>query len=153
MMQGLTVRQLLEEDALLAGYRDLRIQLWPDCREDCHRETTEILAHTARWAVFAVSLDGETVLGFLEVSLRDYAEGASSSPVAYIEGWFVVPEYRRRGMGAALVSAAETWAVSRGCREIALDTLLENVLSIAAHNRLGYIEVERQVCFLKRLDA
>jgi len=60
--------------------------------------------------------------------------------------------YRRRGVGRALVEAAEQWAGARGFREIASDTQLENIASIAAHLRLGYQEVERNVCFLKRIE-
>lgn len=91
------------------------------------------------------------MVGFLEIRLRDCAEGASSSPVAFIEGWFVLPEHRRQGLGKALVQAAENWAASRGCIEIASDTQIDNRVSIAAHERLGYKQVEQLVCFLKRL--
>ena len=146
-----TVSQLQREDAFIADYRDLRIQLWPDCKEDCDREISEILADPVRWAVFVVSLDGQKAIGFLEVKLRDYAEGASSSPVAYIEGWFIAGEHRRQGLGRALVEAAEKWAADRDCKEIASDTQINNRVSIAAHRQLGYKEVERIVCFLRHL--
>jgi len=137
-------------DTYIEDYRDLRIQLWPDSKNDCDREIKAMPANSARWAVF-VALLAPRVIGFLEVSLRDYAEGASSSPVAYLEGWFVAPEYRRQGAGKALVMAAERWAMLRDCSEIASDTLLDNGVSIAAHEKLGYKEVERQICFLKHL--
>ena len=147
-----TVRQLVSGDTLIEDYRDLRIELWPDCKEDCDREIATMLASPERWAVFVVSLEDDKAVGFLEVSLRDYAEGANSAPVAYLEGWFVADEHRRRGLGKALVKAAENWAILRGCSEIASDTWIENEVSIAAHQRLGYKEVERQVCFLKQLE-
>jgi aminoglycoside 6'-N-acetyltransferase I len=148
-----TVRQLQPDDALIKDYRDLRLELWPDCKEDCNREIAAMLANPERWAVFVASLEDGKAAGFLEVSLRDYAEGANSSPVPYLEGWFVADEYRRRGLGKALIKAAEEWAILRGCSEIASDTWLENAVSIAAHERLGYKEVERQVCFLKQLKT
>lgn len=62
-----------------------------------------------------------------------------------------MPGHRRKGVGAALVAAAERWAQSRGCIEMASDTRLENIVSMQAHARLGYREIERQICFLKRL--
>ena len=74
-----TVRRLQLEGSFLADYRDLRIQLWPDCMDDADRELAETLANPARWAAFAASLEGRTAFGFLEVSLRDYAEGANNS--------------------------------------------------------------------------
>ena len=92
------------------------------------------------------------MIGFLEVHLRDYAEGAeSSSPVGYLEGLYVDSEYRRQGIGGALVRAGEQWAWSQGCTEIASDAQIDNAVSIELHRRMGYAEVERQVCFLKRL--
>lgn len=86
-----------------------------------------------------------------EVGLREFAEGISSSPVAFVEGWFIIPEQRRRGLGKALLDAAERWAVSRGCHELGSDTQASNHPSIDIHKHLGFKEVERLVCFLKRL--
>ena len=52
-------------------------------------------------------------------SLRPYAEGCATTPVAFLEAWFVSPERRRRGVGRALVATAEAWARGRGCHEFA----------------------------------
>jgi uncharacterized protein (TIGR02246 family) len=43
--------------------------------------------------------DAAGILGFAEVSIRPYAEGCSTDRVGYLEGWFVRPEARRRGVG------------------------------------------------------
>src|SRR5215471_10806196 len=91
--------------------------------------------------------------GFIEGSLRNYAEGCMTSPVAYIEGWYVDEESRGHRLGTRLVQAAEAWARRHGLKEIASDTQIENAVSIQAHTSLGYEEVERIVCFRKVLDA
>ena len=101
----------------------------------------------------AVESTGGGLCGFIEVSLRDYAEGCQTSPVAYIEGWYVDAESRRHRLGTRLVQAAEAWARRHGLKEIASDTQIENAVSIQAHKVLGYEEVERLVCFRKALDA
>jgi aminoglycoside 6'-N-acetyltransferase I len=72
--------------------------------------------------------------------------------VAYLEGWYVVPESRRRGVGGALVSAAEEWAVAQGCAEFASDALIENDVSAAAHKALGFQETVQIRCFRKVVD-
>jgi aminoglycoside 6'-N-acetyltransferase I len=151
MQSTFTVRRIEHADPLLAEYCSLRVALWPECRDDCEREITEILANPDRWAAFVVSQEGHAVVGFIEVRLREFAEGSSNSPVAFIEGWFVVAEHRGRGIGRALVKAAESWALSRGCNELGSDTQASNELSIEIHGRLGFKEVERLVCFLKCL--
>lgn len=139
----------LNSDALSA-YRRMRCELFEMDAIECERETAEILANS-RWAVFVAVLSTGDVAGCLEVFLREYAEGADSSPVGYLEGLYVAAEYRRHGIGAALVRAGEEWAASQGCTEIASDARIENAISIELHKRMGYQEVERQVCFLKRL--
>ncbi len=64
----------------------------------------------------------------------------------------MIPERRRSGIGGALIEAAEQWARSQGCIEMASDSLLDNVDSQQAHERLGYEEVERAVRFRKTLS-
>ena len=44
--------------------------------------------------------------GFLELRIRNYAEGTDSLAVPYVEGWYVDPEYRLRGVGASLIRQA-----------------------------------------------
>jgi aminoglycoside 6'-N-acetyltransferase I len=132
-----------------APYWQLRRELWPMSDALCESEAAEIVANP-RWAVLVARLESGAVVGFLEVNLRDYAEGAESSPVGYLEGLYVSSEYRRQGIGAALVRAGEQWAWSRGCSEIASDAQIDNTVSIAMHKSLGYREIERQVCFLKK---
>jgi aminoglycoside 6'-N-acetyltransferase I len=89
--------------------------------------------------------------GFAEVGLRGYAEGCDSSPVGYLEGIWVDPDLRRSDVGRALVRRAEEWAREKGCAEFASDALVENESSLAFHRALGFEEVERIVCFRRRL--
>ena len=102
-------------------------------------------------ALLAVDDSGRAV-GFAEISIRQYAEGCSTDRVAYLEGWFVEEDQRRKGVGAALVAAVEEWGRAQGCAELASDTEIHNAGSAAAHRALGFSEVERIVCFRKTLD-
>jgi len=133
----------------VAVYCLLRLGLWPMPEEENRCEVEEILKDS-RWAVFVAYLDPEPA-GLIEVRLREFAQAASSSPVGYLEGWYVIPEARKKRVGLRLVEAAETWAKSRGCIEMASDTEVDNVVSIKTHERLGYKQVGRVVEFLKRL--
>jgi aminoglycoside 6'-N-acetyltransferase I len=103
-------------------------------------------------AVFVAERPDGSVCGYVEVGFRNYADGCDTSPVGYIEAWYVDPGVRRSGYGRALLEAAESWARSRGYSEMASDTLLDNTVSYAAHIRSGYSEVERIVQFRKSLD-
>jgi aminoglycoside 6'-N-acetyltransferase I len=133
---------------------DLRCALWPDqAPAELAAEADAFLRGTAfmlEAVIVAVDPDG-LVVGFAELSLRPYAEGCTSTPVGFLEGWFVSPDRRGRGVGRALVAAAEAWARGRGCREFASDTTIDNAASAAAHAALGFEEVERLRCFRKAL--
>jgi aminoglycoside 6'-N-acetyltransferase I len=91
-------------------------------------------------------------VGFVEASKRsDYVNGTASSPVAFLEGLYVAPAARRRGVARALVEAVVAWALGQGLTELASDSLIDNVAAHEAHRRLGFQETERVVCFLRSL--
>lgn len=89
--------------------------------------------------------------GFAEVGIRAYADGCASSPLAFLEGWYVDPDMRGRGVGRALVHAVEAWARDRGLTELASDALLENEIAHRAHEQVGFEEVERAVRYRKAI--
>lgn len=148
--RGVTARSVRPADAPAWGR--LRQALWPSETNEHEEEIARFFAGLASepQAVIVAEREGE-ILGFAEISLRVYAEGCSSSPVGYLEGWYVVPEARRQGVGGALVQAAELWAREQGCTEFASDTELENTGSALAHRALGFEEVEIIRCFRKLL--
>ena len=130
----------------------LRGRLWPDqAPAELDEEGRAALAATRPLTVFVAEESGRLV-GFLELDLRSYAEGCGSSPVPYVEGWYVEPDWQRRGVGGALVRAAEEWSRAGGYTELGSDTEEVNRLSRAAHAALGFEEVETLVIFRKSLE-
>ncbi|MEM6995977.1 MAG: GNAT family N-acetyltransferase [Myxococcota bacterium] len=90
--------------------------------------------------------------GFVEVGIRSHAEGCYEGlPIAFIEGWWVDPDLRTRGVGRTLMDAAERWAKDRGCCEIGATALLSNVEAQRAHLAVGFAEEVRTVSFRKDL--
>jgi aminoglycoside 6'-N-acetyltransferase I len=132
----------------------LRRALWPDDAEAGHTaEITAFLEGRARepLAVLVAADGADRLLGFAELSIRDYAEGCDTDRVAYLEGWYVLPDARQRGVGRALLAAAEAWGRSQGCLEFASDAELANGVSAAAHRAMGFTEVGQVRCFRKDL--
>lgn len=111
----------------------------------------ELLSRTDA-AVFIGERPDGTACGFVEVGTRPYVDGCDTSPVGYIEAWYVDPDVRRAGYGRALLAAAEEWARGKGYREMGSDALLDNTVSHEAHERSGYVEVDRVVQFRKALE-
>lgn len=104
-------------------------------------------------AAVLVALDTDKhPIGFLHASLRSHADGCDPArAVGFIEGWYVEPGYRHRGVGTRLMRAAEQWAREQGCVEMASDTWLDNLESQHAHERLGFEIVDRCVHYRKNL--
>lgn len=130
----------------------LRHALWPEAEAaELEREARSFVEGRAVPALTAVFIaeDGPAAIGFLELSVRPFADGCESMPVPHIEGWYVEPAARGRGIGRTLVGAAEDWARGRGFTELASDTEIQNEGSIRAHARCGFDETERLVKFRK----
>jgi aminoglycoside 6'-N-acetyltransferase I len=135
-----------------AEWLRMRLQLWGGTAEEHTQDLDAYFSSPQDGVTFVVERPAGGLCGFVEVSLRNYAEGCTTSPVAYIEGWYVDKDIRRRHVGTRLVQAAEAWARRQGLQEIASDTQIDNTVSFHAHTALGYVEVDRIVCFRKRLD-
>lgn len=129
----------------------LASMLWPGHAPEERIEEFSDLISGNDSAVF-LAFSGEQPVGFAQCQLRhDYVEGTDSSPVGYLEGIYVLPEYRNQGIARNLVRACEDWAVSVGCTEFASDCELTNETSLAFHLKLGFIEANRIICFTKKL--
>ncbi len=137
-----------------AAWLQLRHALWPDRSTAEHREEIDrFFAGEAREPLAVLLAEDETrcPIGFAELSIRAYAEGCRTDRVAYLEGWFVVPNARGQGVGRALIAAAEEWGRAQGCREFASDAEPDNEVSAAAHRALGFADVGLVRCFRKEL--
>jgi aminoglycoside 6'-N-acetyltransferase I len=143
------IRKIVESDR--PDWVRLRDALWPGALSDHELETRRYFESRLDVpVVFVADMDGRLV-GFLELDYRKYAPGCTSSPVPFIEGWYVEPSVQGRNIGRALVAAAEADARASGYVEIASDAALENAGGIKAHLAVGYEEVERIVCFRRPL--
>ena len=134
----------------LDAWLRMRLELWPG-EPESHLVEMQANLQDPDCANFIALESSGAACGFIEAGMRKYAEGCDSSPVGYIEGWYVEEAYRRMGVGAALVRAVENWASSQGCSEMASDCLIDNLVSLGAHTALGYEEVERLIHFRKLL--
>lgn len=102
--------------------------------------------------VFVLERSNGKLGGFIELNIRNYAEGTESGKVPYVEGWYIDSDMRGKGYGKKLIDHAQIWAIENGFDELASDAETENLISIAAHKALGFEEVDRIVCFIKKLQ-
>jgi aminoglycoside 6'-N-acetyltransferase I len=130
----------------------MRRALWPELvGEDEVADAAAWLTRPDATVIVAERPADAGLAGFIELGARPYADGCRSSPVAFLEGWYVDEDLRRKGIGTALVREGEEWARRHGYRELASDALLDNTTSHRAHAALGFTEVERAVRYRKDL--
>lgn len=131
----------------------LRKLLWDENDDsDQQSEMLDILEHSDTQLVMVADLGDGRLIGFLEASIRPFAEDCETDHVGYLEGWYVMPEHRRLGVGRELVRNAENWARQKGCTEMASDAEIGNEQSLAAHVGLGYGITSRLVHLRKELN-
>src|SRR5262249_16373176 len=129
----------------------LRSALWPTASEAEHLSGMADAIARGHYLRLAVSTHG-SVLGFVEASKRGaYVNGTSTSPVGFLEGLYVVPGARRRGVARALVESVVQWSLGEGCIELASDALIDNRAAHLVHRALGFEETERVVYFRRVL--
>ena len=103
--------------------------LFPTSSDDDHTVDMARFLARADAAVFIAERPNGSVCGYVEAGTRSHADGCETSPVGYVEAWYVDADVRRHGYGRALLTAAEAWAVEQGYHEMASDALIDNITS------------------------
>lgn len=130
----------------------LAVLLWPN---HDFAELKQALDETLNdpEAAFFLCFSGDCPVGFAQCQLRhEYVEGTSGRPVGYLEGVYVAERDRKKGLAKGLLRQCEEWCLSKGCAEFASDCELSNETSHAFHTKSGFREVNRIVCFVKKIE-
>lgn len=129
--------------------------LWPDPEPEHAPYIDDYVAgdRTLISQVYILETDEGEPIGFIELFVRNYADGTISTSVPYVEGWYVDERFRERGGGKLLMERAKQWAREQGSSELASDAEITNQVSIRAHKALGFREIDRNVTFLMDLGG
>jgi len=130
-----------------AQWKAMRKAIYPvlDDRFD-EQEMKQIVGHPDWFCYFLTDADG-TLLGLVELSSRNIVDGCLSSPVAYIEGLYLKPEYRHRGLGKEVIELLRSWCRERSFSELATDAQLANEAAQRFYRAAGFQETDRVVEF------
>lgn len=100
-------------------------------REELTRFTSHRLSET--WVAQA----GHEIVGFV------IANRHPSTLLGHIITLDVVGPWRRRGVGTALMDAAEQWGRRRGLAAISLETAEDNLVAQEFYHARGYVKYEK----------
>ncbi len=93
-------------------------------------------------AYFFVALEGEKVIGYIGVNVIEDS--------CFINNIAVYPEYRRQGVGKALIKIASLTADAMGTDFISLEVRESNYPAIAMYKSLGFEEMGMRRDFYRR---
>jgi len=95
--------------------------------------------------------DGDLAIGMLELALRNFVDGCLSSPVAYLEGIYLISEYQRKGLSSLMMDKVKEWSKKKGCSELASDAEIDNYTAQKFHVSAGFEETYRIVEYKMKL--
>lgn len=137
------------DETHIEAWLHLRKLLWPGASDEDHTQEMRAILASDTAAVFLMFDPGGQPVGFIEGAL--YLNPPRS--YGYIEGWFVLPQYQKQGLGGQLLGQLEQWFLHKNIALSLSDTIpAEYPLSPKAHARYGYREFETLQIYIKDLD-
>lgn len=138
----------LKENKIIA---ELFLQMWDDNDIVELQEKMKKYIISDEFEIF-IAYEKEIPIAVAQCGLRkDYVEGTDSTPVGYLEGIFVEEAHRKKNIAKLLCKECENWVKEKGCNEFASDCELDNENSLKFHLAIGFTEVNRIICFTKKL--
>lgn len=129
----------------------LAIKIWHSNTVNELEKEFENIINSTNQSCF-IKINNNQVIAFAQCGLRnDYVEGTESSPVGYLEGIFVLDEYRHQGIAKELLRECENWSKEKGCKEFASDCEITNEESLNFHIAMGFDIANKIICFKKNI--
>jgi aminoglycoside 6'-N-acetyltransferase I len=132
-------------------WQRMRREIYPILDPEYDRREMEQISASDIWFCYFIE-DGGAPIGLVELSSRNIVDGCLSSPVAYLEGLYLEPECRGRGLGTQAMRLVFDWCRERGFSELATDAELENLRAQNFYSMLGFEETDRVVEYRIQID-
>ena len=128
-------------------WKQMRAALYGSLGDEYHEIEMQQIHKSDDWYCYFLVDESSHVLGLIELSSRNIVDGCLSSPVAYLEGLYLHPEYRGKGIGKEAVKIIFNWCKAEGFSELATDTELTNTRAQNLYKAVGFQETDRVVEF------
>ncbi len=131
----------------LGLWGNMRRAIYPTLNESYNQVEMAEIIKRPDWFCYFISLDEDQHVGLVELSSRNIVDSCISSPVAYLEGLYLQPNYRNQGIGKRVMQLITKWCADEGFKELATDAELDNVRAQRFYTQLGFEETDRVVAF------
>ena len=132
----------LKDSSLLNKFMYLTYQeLFPHQHDFSHLTETVnkyFSTHTPLWFVQKAEKQASSDLTVACLWMGSAIDQVIGERYAHIFLIFVLPEYRKQGIGTTLIRVAENWAKARGDRQIGLQVFTNNQPALNLYQHLGF---------------
>ncbi|GAB6943577.1 GNAT family N-acetyltransferase [Vulcanisaeta sp. JCM 14467] len=142
-----TIREARESDVdvlvdLLVRLKRLNSEFDPlfSTRSDCAERTREYLLNTIRDNknhLVLVAEDMGKIIGVLKADIRERLFYSPSIEGAIVD-FYVMPEYRRKGLGRTMLEKAIMMLRERGAQLITAEFPTQNQIAVNFYNKMGF---------------
>jgi GNAT superfamily N-acetyltransferase len=129
---------------------ELATQLGYPCNENEVRTRLDEMQDPNHYAVYVAEVERGRLAGWIGAHIFRAVE---LNKCAEISGLVVDSKLRSRGIGKALLDAAEEWARTAGCDAISVSSNIKRRRAHKFYRRNGYTWNKRQESFRKRLTV
>ncbi|MGE3318530.1 MAG: GNAT family N-acetyltransferase [Candidatus Berkiella sp.] len=129
------VYSLLIELALNEKIKD-RLKLTP---EKMHHD---LFSDQGDWHGFVVGNETVGVIGFCLFTIANINRSYNTSPVIYIDDFYVKPEFRQYGLGKGLLNIVKQIAIGAGIHRLELWCLKDNELGQTFYQKQGWEKLD-----------
>ena len=119
-----------EPNQLSASFREVRLPRSVDAKYP--RNPLALAEEWTKRDAVLVALQADEPVGYTSLMQEQ------SSAIAWVTDLVVAPELRRRGVGSALLTAAQGWAAQRQARRLVLEVISKNQPGIRLAQKFGY---------------
>jgi len=92
-------------------------------------------------AIF-VAKENEKIIGYIYIQIISTDDGPMINKEALLDGLYVEPEYRGKGVAKDLISKAEIWAKNNNVKYLYINVLEENAAALNLYKKLNYNNFE-----------
>jgi aminoglycoside 6'-N-acetyltransferase I len=151
-IDGNTESIIEAEEKHISPFVEMALDLWPEDNEEILKNVFLKILNADNHKVFLFLIE-EKIAAFVYMSIRtDYVEGSDSSPTGYVEGIYVKPGFRKKGIAKRLLTAGEEWVKQKGCKQIGSDAYNTNTDSYNFHVSSGFKVAAELVAFIKNIE-
>jgi len=133
-------------------WRNMRKALYLSNDDEFLDQEMEAIIKTGKCSCFCIKNENSETIGLVELSERNIVDGCLTSPVAYLEGLYLKPKYRGKGLGRTVIKQIMSLCRESGFTELATDTNYDNFRARAFYKAIGFEELEQVVGFRIDID-